>query len=447
MTLDFLGTDDTNHIVAEEVSLIDTSIILKRGFFFMDSIELYDASGNLIDKNGYNFDLPNPAVSATTGKMIFGRILMTTAIVPVSIDYRTPYFESDNRNEAIASHALATDVTGYYYNHASNIFRENINLKDDASISTWMNVLKSLSTAWGESIIDNETILDAVDEVFTLGIIRNPVIEDVSALNNSTYIDSSNSSDNSSITLATFKIEWKCPTGSGIIDYTTNWAEIATYVNRINSTLDGTYTGELDDIMANLEGWESTIEKTPLMTIDLTSSTKDIGIVNGKVVIAGLILPDHYTTLDTSLDTLNSYTTRINKMSWDLSNSDISEVYAMVQTFIPALNSGYKSTDIVLIDESVWIDGKNADVSYTVESLMEEVKELGISGEVVTSELMYSLEDATALHDTLSANVIKVTSSFTTLGTNIPAILDGLCVTKSKLGHTMGDSFDLGEVS
>lgn len=444
MSIDILGDNPLN-IITGEVIETPPFIIPERGFFFADTVTIYDESGNEIDKNGYSFDIPIPDISGRLGRLVFGRIIMGSVRSPVTMDYRAVHTPDDNRHGEIIEFLASQDedFTYYYYDNSSHLFKYTINKFDDVSHDAWMDGLEYLIEMWRSRTVDYDILLHKVDEVFTKGLMMTPPEIDIDGVEVSKYITTIEGGN--SLTLEPWSITWDVDGDVNTFDYLKVNAELNAKLGELARIITDKYDGDITALRdAVITRFELDIEEaTPVTSIGNLVS-RDVSLVDGDFGFKGIELPEYYIGLTNRLSTLLSMSKEMINESFTISQYDIDDIKSNMAILVPKLEGGYLNSDVVV--------GTNRTLSVLGDTCYNV-----LSKEYILSRLnVLNIMGAKANVDTLTSIDIKVKdivdgtnyggeiySSFNSLGSDLVNILDGLCVTKESLPHVIGVKVDI----
>lgn len=440
MNLDFLGQDPANNVIGEVVEIKSDTIILKRGFFFMEDIELYDADGNPIDKQGYSFDLPIPSISSRTGRFIFGRILLSTSITPVTIDYKTPYYVEDNRIGDIEEFIEDKGITAsmFFYNHFTRLFRESDVPMDGATITPWLESLSNLVTAFRNRIIPEDILLNTIDEVFTRGIIRYPDTLDVSSISNSAFIGSEETT--STLNLSKWNAEWTVNSNTFRIDYKFMRLilaqQLSNFERKLSAKYQGNFIADMNSVSADMI---RTDDIKPVVSTLGYTPRDDINIISGEVDITGLDQGDHYLKLFNLIDTVGNLSNTIIDNYDALSDLDEDMITIATNSMKSVLMDGYTAENIDIRDGRIRFGDVYFNNHISSSDFVSALNDLSVSGDKPTSTNLDTLKSK--LTDRIYSidfnDMRKELSKIAFFGADVLTILDGMSITKLTFAHSI----------
>ena len=439
MSIDMLGDNPLN-IITGEVIQSSPFIIPMRGFFFADTVTVYDGDGNEIDKNGYSFDLPIPDISGRLGRLVFGRIIMGSVRTPTTVDYRTPHTPDDNRHDEIVEFLASQDddFSYYYYDNSSHLFKYTINKYDDANHDAWMDGLEYLIEMWRSRTVDYDILLHTADEVFTKGLMLNPPELDVESVEVSKFITTIEGGN--SLILEPWSITWDVDGVVNTFDYLKVNAELNAKMGELTRMVADKYDGDITTLRdAVITRFDLDIEEAVPVTSIGNIASRDVSLVDGDFGFKGIDLPEYYVGLTNRLVALLTLSKEMINESFTISQYDIDEIEANMKILVPKLEGGYVNSDVIVGDNRTLtvLDDKCYNV-LTKEYILTRLNSLNVTGVKASNDTLLSIDAKVKgiVDDTDYGG--EIYSSFDSLGGDLANILDGLCVTKESVPHVIG---------
>ncbi len=441
MRTDFLGTDKDNYIVGEDVVIDSNCILLKRGFFFSDSVILYDGDGNEMDKNGYSFDLPVPDISCRTGRMIFGRILLNTRAKPVTIDYRTPHYEDDSRYQDIKIyHAYSTKGESFdYYSNVSGLFQTGVNEMENSTVSDWLSGLDQLISIWRSRNLDYDLIIDHIDQVFTRGVVRNPNKAEIDNLLSPMFITTTEGGN--SLDLQRWSIDWRIDSNRFTIDYDVMRDELDKSVTSAERGLVNKFSGDIPKILADLD--KVTLSSAPIKSFG--DNDDSLIISDGDIIIDSKDFPNYYSGLYEKISETTDKAVKLLTMCENITNVDGEYISQLSKYLLPKLNVGYGVDNISISGQAVVVDGVVLDKIYTREHFVKDISAITFDGPPATKD---NLDIIKRKYEALGSDVVVSTikSEYSHLGESLASILDSLSIVRETMDHGTTNELSLEEL-
>lgn len=445
MNLDLLGTDPVNKVVGEEVNVTDNCIIVKRGFFFADTMELFDSDGQPLDENAYSYDLPDPALSMRMGRLIFGRIIFNGNTIPATADYVTPQYADDNRyDDLVTYHNYVThDPSNDYYNPISRIFKTNVNVLDGSDTEEWLASLDSLIKMWRNCHQDYDIILDIIDEVFTNGIVRYPSTVDTNTLLSPSFITSTE--EGNSLAFSKWGVDWTIDGNIFSIDYLPMRESLATLIDSVATTTDIKYGGTWADVYGKMQSSTGYVEQVPLKTMG-TDFTNDVSIVRGTIYFNGNPVSEDYVKAGDLLASIRETQHELFTEYASLSNMDIDGVTDGIANLSTAADNGYTCSDIYFSKSGIVVLGNELSDVYTAERAEVDLANAAPTGTVVESGYLSTLQSKVSNLNVDVTELIQPSEKHLSLGVSTMEILDGMVARKETLNPAVGTAIDISEV-
>lgn len=447
MKLDFLGLASENEVIGESPRKInDAVIILTRGFFFGDSIKIYDTDGNPIDRLEYSFDIPVPAVSSRMGRAIFGRIIMKSDRAIGTIDYKTPYYVEDNRVADI--YTLSSNNPAYpcrvYYDHFAGLMKTIPNTLAGSDIESWLDEIDNLIAVFRDSVIADDVLLDEIDEVFTRGIIRDPEQAELPEGTEKIFIPSGDSGN--SLAISKWNIDWMVDDNLYSVDYKDIHGVYRLKLNEFKSSLDKMIQTSISGLVDRITPLVIPNDDTDNVTSIGSEITDDIALINGNWHLRGNSLPAHYASASELLKVMDDNVDDLED-AYELVSESI-ELNRNTDKIISILRGRYTTETLEILDSTLRLNDDYLGDLWSKERLGSELEKVNLAGDVAAEDSLTALDAASGTQtytinfDTMEEDL----SELSLIHPSVDVILDSLCITKSELNHTIAEPIDLGEL-
>ena len=447
MSLDFLGENEDNLVSEALVVGTGATIVLKRGFFFQDTVTLYGNDGIALDEDAYSFDLPIPDISGRIGRFIFGRIILNDGISATGVTYRTPYNEDDNRYNDIVKYTatMGDSRSTDYYNSYTGLFKSGVSTFDDAGAAEWFGEFDNLIEKWAERNIDYDTVLSEIDKFFTGGQLFGSGEVALEDLVSPSFFYSDGS--NNSMTLSKWLSKWTAGTNLYSNDYAASYLDYANKISTLKVSLDNKYLGDVDADTASVNNkiLNGVSEIRPIMSAG--DETTELYLKDDELVFSNFSLPSHYSDIYNQLQYFIDIKDDVNNAHDDvkiLMESISTALYRSIETKI---SGGYSEEEFDVLDNAVIkLNGEYLSNFYNTLSLANKLFSLNVTGTYATNTTVSDLYQIVNGLEISILDMNSIATNYSYLPDNISELLDSLCITKDNIDVSITDTTDISGV-